>query len=275
MPPGALFCQISQVDHLSVDLSNRKKTVMRSFAIIAVLLVIIPLAIGGTWFTAQGWPSSWNTADWSATGMAPHPKTEKEAIIQVYAARAGRWKGIVAVHTWLIFKPKNGSSFTRYDVVGWGRPVRRNAFPVDGNWYSNRPEVIYEVKGPKADRLIPKIIRSINNYPNSERGSYKVWPGPNSNSFIAWIARAVPELGVELPPTAIGKDYLGTGINFGTPPSGTGWQVSLNGILGMAIGFKEGLEFHLLGATIGIDFQDLALKLPSLGKLSLRKLTEF
>lgn len=245
---------------------------MKPFAIATMLFVLAPLMIGGVWFTAQGWPSSWNTADWSATGMAPNPKVERDAIIQVYAARAGRWKGILAVHTWLVFKPKNGSGYTRYDVVGWGRPVRRNAFPVDGNWYSNRPEIIYEVKGSKASRLIPKILKSIQQYPSSTRGSYQVWPGPNSNTFIAWIARAVPELGLELPPTAIGKDYLGTGITFGTPPSGSGWQISLNGIVGMAIGLKEGFELHLLGATLGIDFQDLALKLPSLGNLSLRRL---
>ena len=40
--------------------------------------------------------------------------------------------------------------------------------------------------------------------------TYSLWPGPNSNTFTAWIARAVPELETDLPATAIGKDYIGS-----------------------------------------------------------------
>jgi hypothetical protein len=57
------------------------------------------------------------------------------------------------------------------------------------------------------DQLIKRIDKAAREYPYANE--YTVWPGPNSNTFTAWIARAVPELGVDLPATAIGKDYLG------------------------------------------------------------------
>lgn len=245
---------------------------MKTLIIIFLSLLVLPLGAGTLWSYTQGWPQSWNTADWSATGIAPHPAKNREAIIQVYAARAGRWKGILAVHTWILIKEKNARSFERYDVVGWGRPVRRNAFPADGYWYSNAPEIILEIRGPKARKLIPQIQEAIRRYPNSNRGDYRVWPGPNSNTFVAWIARNVPELGLELPPTAVGKDFLGSGINWHTPPSGSGWQVSWNGIIGAALAPKEGLELHILGVTWGIDLQDFGIKIPALGLLSLKNL---
>ena len=43
--------------------------------------------------------------------------------------------------------------------------------------------------------------------PYSQPGDYLVWPGPNSNSFIAYVLAAIPEAGIVLPPTAIGKDW--------------------------------------------------------------------
>ena len=51
--------------------------------------------------------------------------------------------------------------------------------------------------------------------------------------------------------------------------SHTGWQVSWNGLAGLALAWEEGLEFHVLGTTIGIDPLDLAIKLPSFGRLGL------
>src|SRR6185437_12955481 len=43
-----------------------------------------------------------------------------EAVIQVYAARAVAWRGIFAVHTWIVVKPTDALRFTRYEVLGFG-----------------------------------------------------------------------------------------------------------------------------------------------------------
>ncbi len=97
--------------------------------------------------------------------------------------------------------------------------------------------------------------------------AYRTWPGPNSNTFTAAVGRAVPELGLDLPPTAIGKDYLGTDIFAARSPSGTGYQVSLFGVLGLLVGREEGIEINLLGLAFGLDPLDLELRLPGLGRI--------
>ena len=243
---------------------------MRRVLVLTLFLVVVPTATAAGYFYSKGWPDSWSTADWSSAHIAPDPAANREAIIQVYAARAGRWKGALAVHTWIAFKPHNARRFTRLDVVGWGRPVRRDNYPVDGRWYSNVPGVVFELRGSQAQKLIPRIEAAVARYPFSARGSYGVWPGPNSNTFIAWIGRQVPELGLEMPATAVGKDYLGDGLNIGSTPSGSGWQISWAGVLGAAIGIQEGIELHLLGTTLGLDPEDVAIKLPGVGLLGLR-----
>ncbi len=138
---------------------------------------------------------------------------------------------------------------------------------VDGYWAGNRPEILIEHRGPAAEALIPKLEVAIRTYPYPDQ--YRTWPGPNSNTFIANLARAVPELGLELPPTAVGKDYLINGVPFARTPSGTGYQFSLLGIVGLSIGRAEGLEINVLGLTIGIDPLDLTIKLPGVGRLGL------
>ena len=234
-----------------------------------LLLVAAPVAAGAVWYGSKDGPRSWNEAEWHSTGTAPDPAFTPEALVRVYYAKTGRWKSIFAVHSWIAFKPKNAQSWTRFEVVGWGRPVRQNNYPVDGLWYSNPPQVAFELRGDEATAAIPKIQRAVANYPHTSYGSYEIWPGPNSNTFVAHVVRRVPELQVELPAKAIGKDYLGPGFQLAPTPSNTGWQISLGGFLGAALGLEEGLELHLLGTTIGIDPMDLAIKLPSIGRIGL------
>jgi len=232
---------------------------------VVLALFIVPTIAGAAWSYGQIWPRSFRDADWSSSGIAPDPRKDREAIVQVYAARAGRWKGVFGVHTWIALKPAGARRFERYDVVGWGRPVRRNLHSVDANWYSHKPTVIRDVRGP----LIPQIRKAISRYPFNQRGDYRVWPGPNSNSFVAWVARKFPELQIELPPTAVGKDFMGPGFVTGPTPSGTGRQFSVYGVFGAAVSRNEGFELHLLGTTLGFDFDDVAIKLPSIGKIRL------
>jgi hypothetical protein len=93
-----------------------------------------------------------------------------------------------------------------------------------------------------------------------------MWPGPNSNTFTAWVLRAVPELEADLPPTAIGKDYSGMKL-VGPAPSGRGFQFSLFGLAGLTASAVEGFEVNLLGLSFGINPFDLSLKLPLVGRV--------
>src|SRR5436190_12122358 len=111
-------------------------------------------------------------------------------MIRVYSARTGQWKGIFATHSWIVLKRQGAAAYERYDVVGWGSPVRKNAWPADGRWYGNVPDLVKSVDGPSAEALIPRIEAAIASYRWSRAGDYTTWPGPNSNTFVAGIAAA-------------------------------------------------------------------------------------
>jgi hypothetical protein len=152
--------------------------------------------------------------------------------------------------------------------------VRRDAYAADARWYGNEPHVVRDIAGADAQKLIPAIEAAIASYPYALRGDYTVWPGPNSNSFVSWLVRTVPGLETELPAMAVGKDYLGPGLAFARAPSGTGYAFSFSGLIGATAALNEGLELHIAGSTIGIDPDDLAIKLPALGKLGLFDLAQ-
>lgn len=238
-----------------------------------VLLLLVVVAIGSAvWVRASfaHGKGAWRTASRASTGIAPDPATNLEAIVQVYAARAWSWRGYLGVHTWIATKPTDGLEFTVYEVIGWRAwrdlpVVSVSNRPPDGRWFGSAPKVIADIRGDGVDEVIGRIDEAARSYPYPN--DYRVWPGPNSNTFTAHIGRAAPELRLDLPPTAIGKDYLdGTGFIAATP-SGTGYQLSLFGVLGVMVGEEEGLEVNLLGLTFGVDPGDMALKLPGFGRI--------
>ena len=191
-------------------------------------------------------------------------------MLQVYAARTVGWRGVMAVHTWVAVKPSGAASYSRYEVMGWGvqqgaPAVRVNRTGPDNHWFGSRPDLLVDRRGEGVDALIGKVEAAVAAYPYP--ASYRTWPGPNSNTFTAFIARSVPELRLHLPPTAIGKDYLPGGALAGPTPSGTGLQLSLFGLLGVLAGWDEGFELNVLGLTFGLDVKDPALKLPIIGRL--------
>jgi hypothetical protein len=249
---------------------------MRSRPMIWLALLLVLFVLPHLWSAGRVYGSSfehWSKARWDSAGLAPDPATTPEPVIQVYAARAWGWKAVFAVHSWIAFKRAGATAFERYEVVGWGvgrgaPAVRRNMRAIDGYWAGNRPELLLDRRGPDVAPLIDQVEAAISSYPYPDR--YRTWPGPNSNTFVAHIARTVPALGLELPPTAIGKDYLSNGSVLARTPSGTGLQLSLLGLLGLALARDEGLEVNVLGLTFGVDPLDFALKLPGLGRFGLR-----
>jgi hypothetical protein len=213
---------------------------------------------------------SWWELRRDSSGQAPDPAETPDAVLQVYAARAVGWRGLLAVHTWVVLKREGAAAYTRYEVMGWGvqrgnPAVRVNRAGPDDHWFGARPDLLVDRRGPDVPGLIARVEDAIRTYPYP--AAYRTWPGPNSNTFTAHIGRAVPELRLDLPPTAIGKDFLPGGAVAGLAPSGTGVQVSVLGLLGVLAGWEEGVEVNVLGLTFGIDVNRPALKLPAVGRL--------
>lgn len=219
------------------------------------------VAVGGDWRTASHRPA----------GLAPDPARHREPIVQVYASRTFGWRGAFADHTWLAAKPAGAERYTRYEVIGWyaggGRSVVSvsDAHPPDAEWYGAAPRLVRELRGADAAAIIAALPRAVAAYPHAT--TYRMWPGPNSNTFVAHLGRAIPELRLVLPSTAIGKDYVPFEQAIGRTPSHGGVQMSLYGLLGLLVGPDEGVEVNVLGLVAGVDFRAPALKLPGIGRV--------
>lgn len=154
--------------------------------------------------------NGWQTARRDSAGIAPIPENTQEAVVQIYGADAWGWRGWFAIHTWIAAKPANASAYTVLDVTRWrgrdgGSVVHIRQDIPDRYWFGAQPKIIAEYRGEGVDKLIIDILNAANYYPWKE--TYKAFPGPNSNTFTAWIGRNVPQLNLQLPFSAIGKGY--------------------------------------------------------------------
>ncbi|MES2711780.1 MAG: DUF3750 domain-containing protein [Pseudomonadota bacterium] len=241
----------------------------RFFFVLFALLYLVPVAIAVALHHARATGVDWSRADRSSIGHLPLAAQHPSAVVRVFAAPAVRWRGIVAVHSWIVFKPEGASSYTRYDYTAWGDPVRMNGFAADGRWFGGSPDIVFAADGPAAAAMIPRMQAAIETYAWRQLGDYRAWPGPNSNTFVAAVLDAVPEAGAVLPPNAVGKDYPYDGRWLRATTSGTGLRLSLGGYLGLTLAWVEGLELNILGAVAGVDIRRPAIKLPGLGRLGL------
>lgn len=217
---------------------------------------------GQGWFNRRGRPSRSLLA-------ARHPPAD-EAYVRIWAARTSGLRGLLTVHCWLVYRRVDGEP-VRWDVVGrrartGRRGVQSGIRSARESWAANPAWLVHELRGQSASRAIPQLEAAIAAYPH--RDHYCGWPGPNCNSFIAALVRALPELHTELPANAVGKDFLPRGRLIAAAPSGTGFQLSILGVFGLTVAATEGIELNLFGLTLGLDPSRPALKLPFIGRLA-------
>ncbi|MBE0585993.1 MAG: DUF3750 domain-containing protein [Desulfofustis sp.] len=161
--------------------------------------------------TACSSGANWREASRESAGIAPDPASTNEAVLHVYGADAWGWRGWFAIHTWIAAKRSGDDAYQVYEVIGWrlsrGLPVVRIDPDVpDRYWFGARPELLLERRGDGVDELIDAVDAAARSYP--WKSTYQAVPGPNSNTFTAWIAKHVPQLGRHLPFAAIGSGYV-------------------------------------------------------------------
>jgi hypothetical protein len=102
-----------------------------------------------------------------------------------------------ARHRWEVWQTKNAGGF----CVGH---VHRDLKDPDAGVGGGPFRLAAEWRGEPAAR-IARVLEDTGRYPYCER--YRYWPGPNSNTYVAWVLR---EAGIEqrLARRAIGKGYL-------------------------------------------------------------------
>ncbi len=213
----------------------------------------------------------WRTAKRESANLAPDPLTTPEALVQVYSARTFNWRGLFATHCWVAVKPASAKHYTIYQVAGWRKYSNLSVLVIEHDlpdrfWFGNKPTLVSEVRGPLAELAMGKIAEATEQYPHKYK--YVMWPGPNSNTYVAYLGRRVPELRLNLPSIALGKDYLVGSSFLGMAPSGTGIQISIKGCLGVLLARVEGFEFNFLTQVIGFSWRGgFAIKWPGLGRV--------
>jgi hypothetical protein len=246
-------------------------TTRLSFKVILVLFVvfILPALVHlGVWALSDR-PTNWRSAQWSSAGILPANPSKNDAAVYVFNARTGGLKGAFATHSWLVLKPHGANYYDRYDVVGWGTPLRKNAYDADGHWYSNQPVISHQITGEKAMKTIPALEKAIANYRWRDRGDYTLWPGPNSNTFVASILAQFPELSANAPSTAVGRDFPADGKWIGRRKDGA-FYATAGGYFGIEIGGDVGFEVNFLGLVAGLNPTKGELIIPAFGAISWR-----
>jgi hypothetical protein len=172
--------------------------------------ILVVLLLGGI-LASYASRSDWRSASRESAGIAPDPGSVSEAVLHVYGADAWGWRGWFAIHTWIAAKRKNADFYTVYDVVGWRGFNDQAVMAItrdtpDRHWYGARPRLLKEHRGVAAESLIDAVDAAAHLYPWKK--SYRAFPGPNSNTFTAWVALQVPELELDLPLSAIGSGFV-------------------------------------------------------------------
>lgn len=215
--------------------------------------------------------TDWRTANRDSINIVPTAEDINEEKFYILYARAFSWRGYFGIHPWITWLEKDSESFKVAQILGWRlRHQGKSSLVVtsdlpDRRWFDNDPKILFEARGEEASKIISQVKGLIESYPHTHK--YRLWPGPNSNTFVDYIIRNVAEIKVELPPHAIGKDFP-TKYTIVTPsPSATGLQLSLYGVFGLTVGIAEGIELNTLGLNFGIDFWIPAIKLPFIGRI--------
>jgi len=248
-------------------LRPRRKPLMLAF----LILFLLPIMVAAGALAYQGGPTHWSRWDRTVVSHLPAAADHREARILVMSGRTRGWKGVVAVHSWVVVKGENEQTWRRYDVAGWGDPVRLNWWPPD-LWFGQYGTVVLDIKGERAKALLPRVDAAIKEYRYANYGDYRIWPGPNSNTFVAAVLRAIPEAGVTLPANAIGRDFRPWPY-IGLTDSGTGVEASVWGVVGVKLGWIEGIELNVLGLVAGVDVRNPGIKLPAFGNVGFDVLT--
>ncbi|HEY3731033.1 MAG TPA: DUF3750 domain-containing protein [Steroidobacteraceae bacterium] len=241
---------------------------MRTLLEIFALCYLLPLLVSAILYWFRGRGADWRSADRSSARLLIPARRNLEAVVRIFSARTVSWRGIIATHSWVVIKDAHARAYERFDYTAWGAPIWKDRFVPDGRWFGSAPEIVFAADGAIAARMIPTIRATVRDYRFPHPGDYRLWPGPNANTFVAAVMQSV-SMKAALPPTAVGKDFPYDGHWLGWTPSKTGVRLNLGGYLGVTVGWYEGIELNVIGAVAGLDIRRPALKFPGVGRLGM------
>ena len=169
----------------------------------------------------------------------------------------------IGIHYWFVLQDQEEGRSHRWEVwqtrdaggTSWGH-VHWNLMHPDRGVGGGPARTAAEWTGRDAEAL-SRVLADPTRYPYGRQ--YRAWPGPNSNTYVAWVLRQAG-IPYDLDPRGIGKDYLGL-AGAGRTSTFTGVQLETP-LVGVKLGLREGAEVHLLCLTFGLEFWPPALKTP-------------
>lgn len=230
-----------------------------------VLLLIAGFIIS---FTKVDFSGDLRNANRESSFLAPSPSSTVEAVFEIYEAREYKWKGLVSTHSWIAVKPSYSRHYTVYQVnrflVNEQKPMVEIKEDVpDRLWYGNKPKLVCELRGKEAVSAIKKLKNLAASYPYQNK--YDFFPGPNANTFTQFMINNISEIDGTLSPLALGKDYHENAIKLESTPSGTGYKLSLKGVLQFSLAKEEGFLLSIFGFTMGLNPNAKQIVLPLVG----------
>lgn len=175
----------------------RKSRLIRLLCITVILCFVAVASCGGPGFPDQ-------------TAFRPLSKLREteEACVRVYGAPIPYLRRF-AIHTWFVVKRARSYELHRWEV--WqeaGGPyghVQRDLLDPEQDVGAGGTHVIAELRGEMAEKVARFIETQSPRYP--WRHEYTYFPGPNSNTYTAWVLNKAAWQ-TPLPWTAAGKNWL-------------------------------------------------------------------
>ena len=156
-----------------------------------------------------------------------------------------------------------------YEVIGWRlrwtdtAVVVRNRAP-DGRWFGSEPELYAEKRGAGVDELIKRIDEAAREL-SLRRRIHASGPARTPTPSLPGSRARCRSSSVDLPATAIGKDYLGGSVIGSAPERQRLPALARAACSASPRARVDGLELNLLGLNFGVG--PSGLKLPFFGTL--------
>lgn len=172
-----------------------------------------------------------------------------------------------ATHSWVDYRPDLYSSWRRIEIVNKNSGLLHHkisdADALAGRRWGERVRVLSQSDGKANPNFVRDIVRFSSGY---DASIYRVWPGPNSNTFAEHLLREVGGISAQLDHNAVGKEH---GFYAGRTAGGTGLELQTP-LLGVALGLQEGVEVSVLGLSAGASIMPPRVKIPILPALPLK-----
>ena len=132
--------------------------------VLVVLSMIVLLAVGPLVMAVDRGlqlDARWYDAGRESAGLAPDPAEQEAALVQVYAARAFGWRGILGAHTWIAVKDRSAKSYRLLQVTRWSGGVSfSNTSLPDRAWFGNElRRASRRPRGVLATLVLPVLVQ--------------------------------------------------------------------------------------------------------------------